>query len=542
MERPTQGGPSSSMTVDSQQCAMPNIDSSAIVSISLAPSVTVQTTRIGRFALLRQLGQGGMGSVFAAYDEQLDRRVAIKLLHRTHASNLSQRQQTLREARAAARISHPNVISVYEVGETEESVYIAMEYVEGESLQTWQTRGSRAWQEILELYLQASSGLAAAHQAGVVHRDFKPDNVLIGKDARPRVVDFGLARIDGITAEPDIRRSGTESGAECGGPERVAPFESIRLTLPGVISGTPGYMSPEQYRGGNVDERSDQWSFCAALFEALYGELPFFGKTLHESAQSVHGQPRLPPRGTKVPEEVHRTLLRGLAADPDQRFSSMTELLEALSLEQGDHAAGGTLLRQRMVRWFVGAVGLVMALVQFRQFQRSLSYRDTIIGSVLTLAAVLGVGIFRRRTLLANRFHRYMWTLCTATLLENLLQRLVGLALGMPVSRIFPFEMIVLASNTALAGIFLIRWLAWLPAIPIASGTLFLTGLAPTRVLSLTYLFVAIIFSIGWTRAAKQNKSVGATDEPGLSSLSRGRRTRSRSSDLSIPVVSLWER
>lgn len=345
-----------------------------------------------------------MGSVFAAYDQQLDRRVALKLLHQRTEGNALQRQRTLHEARAVARISHPNVISVYDVGEADGHIYIAMEYVDGETLAAWQARRSHPWREILDRYLQAGAGLQAAHEVGVVHRDFKPENVLCSKDGRLRVADFGVARI-GWTAE---------QAASPGIVHTVPANEDSpgRLTQRGVISGTPGYMSPEQYRSGNVDSRSDQWSFCAALFEALYGRLPFDGETLRERAENVHGPPLPPPRNTQVPEEVHRALPRGLAVDPNQRFPSTAELLGALALEQGDHAAGRTLSRNRLLRWFVGMSLVGLALVQLRQAQRSLNPRDMLIAASLVLIATLSFGILFRKTLLDNRFHRSMWFLC----------------------------------------------------------------------------------------------------------------------------------
>lgn len=219
------------------------------------------------------------------------------------------------------------------------------EYVDGVTLSAWQARGGHTFREILEMYLYAGAGLDAAHAAGVVHRDFKPDNALCGKDGRLRVVDFGLARIDWI--------SDPATSPEANKKVPAAQHMQGRLTQAGAIAGTPGYMSPEQYLGGNVDSRSDQWSFCAALFESLYGYLPFSGETIAEISKSMQGPPLPPPRDSNVPEEVHRALLRGLAAEPDQRFSSMTELLQALSLERIDPASELPLAPRRLLRWLV---------------------------------------------------------------------------------------------------------------------------------------------------------------------------------------------
>lgn len=460
--------------------------------------VSVQTSRIGRFTLLGQIGQGGMGSVFAAYDEQLDRRVALKLLHQSLAGTKQQRQRTVREAQAVARISHPNVISVYEVGESGEHIYIAMEYVDGETLQAWQSRSPHPWREILEMYLHAGAGLDAAHTAGVFHCDFKPENVLVGRDGRVRLVDFGLARIDRSQELLESQASAQElpPGSESRG----------RLTLPGIVAGTPGYMPPEQHYGGNVSGRSDQWSYCAALFEALYGYLPFPIETARDRIAKLQGPPRPPPRDTKVPEEVHRALLRGLNKDPSQRFESMAELLDALSLEHDEHAAGGVLLRTYVLRALIGVCCLLLLLVQIRQSQRSLASRDLILASLVTFAAVLGAGIYRRRTLLGNRFNRSLWFVCLATILGNMFQRMITHKLGMPLPWLFPFEMIVLASNIALAAALLIRWLLWLPLVPLASAALAVYGVVPTRILSFTYMFVIFAFAFGWHRASNQRQ------------------------------------
>ena len=190
-------------------------------------------SQLGRFVILYQLGAGGMGTVFAAYDEQLDRKVAIKLLHSQTTPRERQHQRTLREAKALARVTHPRVVSVYEVGEAGDQVYLAMEFVDGIALRQWQSQRPRSWRELLRMYLQAGEGLQAAHESGVVHRDFKPDNVLVGRDGLPRVADFGIARLDtSHVAEGDD-----------GSPANRSPVE--RVTTEGALVGTIGYMSPE---------------------------------------------------------------------------------------------------------------------------------------------------------------------------------------------------------------------------------------------------------------------------------------------------------
>ncbi|WP_163994949.1 serine/threonine-protein kinase [Pyxidicoccus caerfyrddinensis] len=325
--------------------------------------------RVGRFIPLKVLGQGGMGVVYAAYDPDLDRKVALKLLRVTSADTDLEagRTRLLREAQAMARVSHPNVIPVFDVGEWDEQVFVTMELVEGGTLRDWQQAKPRSWRETLETYLSAGRGLEAAHAVGLVHRDFKPTNVLVGRDGRVFVTDFGLARPVG------------NPGREDGLPELPSPssegsgrlFEP--LTQAGVVLGTPPFMSPEQFRGDAVDARSDQFSFCAALYRALYGSRPFDPDQLSRAAKSkarrlAAGEQALarqvlppdliqePPRDSKVPAWVRRAVMRGLALEADGRFASMGELLEALSQEQ--HLAR----RRRLGGGAVAAAALVAAV------------------------------------------------------------------------------------------------------------------------------------------------------------------------------------
>ncbi|MFO0576093.1 MAG: serine/threonine-protein kinase, partial [Polyangia bacterium] len=220
-----------------------------VSAVSIGPSRVVvqgamrEAHRIGRYAVLRQLGEGGMGVVLAAYDEELDRKAALKLLRDRSERAAEHRIRILREAQAMARVSHPNVVQVYEVGEfsqpgePDSHVFIAMEYIDGETLHAWQDRPGRSWVEILRMYLAAGQGLLAAHQSGLVHRDFKPDNVLVGSDGRPRVADFGLAR-GGEASEAEPLPQATGLSEQSG--LLISP-----LTQAGAILGTPMYMSPE---------------------------------------------------------------------------------------------------------------------------------------------------------------------------------------------------------------------------------------------------------------------------------------------------------
>jgi WD40 repeat protein/predicted Ser/Thr protein kinase len=278
----------------------------------------VESPKIGRFTIVRKLGAGGMGVVYIAYDEQLDRRVAVKLLRNTAAASEA-RVRLEREAQAMARLSHPNVVTVHEVGEHDEQVFVAMEFVDGEDLRQWLGRSKRAWREVLAVFLQAGEGLAAAHEAGIVHRDFKPDNVLVGNDGRVRVADFGLAnRVHVATEELPTESQRSRLG--------------VLLTRTGAVLGTPAYMAPEQIRGAAIDGRADQFSFCVALWEGLYGARPFAGKNFVELSTAITtGNVEAPPPDSGVPTWLREVMLRALAPDPNERFGSMREMLDVLA-------------------------------------------------------------------------------------------------------------------------------------------------------------------------------------------------------------------
>jgi serine/threonine protein kinase/tetratricopeptide (TPR) repeat protein len=419
-------------------------------------------TRLGRYVLLREIGRGAIGVVYAAYHEGLDRKLAIKVLNKQRAGRADLEARLRREARALAKLSHPNVVQVYDVGEYEGRVFVAMEFVEGQPLTDWM-RQQHAIPEIVAMFADAGRGLAAAHEAGVVHRDFKPDNVLVGKDGRPRVLDFGLARavehevedgsvgprtrvresgpmasalsanevwvasLDDLlgsaksrsSTAPQARQSSTsqvasrsssapparpqsrpdpdatldgepdappdpdatatspprsdDSGSgsqgatlaptggllehqlsetmasEPGVPQHAAPEvldtqqsepggdgcsssgDDDVLTRTGAMMGTPAYMSPEQFLGQRVDQASDQFSFCVALHEALYGRRPFAGKTSMDLALATQtGRIVDAPPNSPVPTWLREVLLRGLQAAPDARFESMNDLIAEL--------------------------------------------------------------------------------------------------------------------------------------------------------------------------------------------------------------------
>jgi len=410
----------------------------------MPPRVTVSRSsqlpeRIGRFEVRRPLGAGGMGIVYASFDPVLQREVAVKLLRRERfrSDQLELAGERLhREAQATAKLAHPNVVTVFDVGSYDDSVYIAMELVDGPSLYQWLHDTARTWREVLTMFFHAGRGLAAAHGVGLVHRDFKPSNVLVGTDRRPRVVDFGLAHFGAIPAGPvrvpeDGAPLGTLTGIDFADadsaqttigdgpgwgddagasmvdaprardllgthpgdslvrgrvdPNATHPGDSstqgrsdvlgthpgdslvrdrpdltssvsgvwgdadvslvdgtivqarsvtgdVDDTSTGLFVGTPAYMAPELFTGAGADARTDQFAFCVALYEGLYGERPFAGETAREIADNVTaGRVRPAPPRTRVPGWVRNIVLRGLAVAPDARYESVNSMLAAIA-------------------------------------------------------------------------------------------------------------------------------------------------------------------------------------------------------------------
>ncbi len=368
--------------------------------------------RIGRFILLERIGAGAMGEVYAAYDEQLDRKVALKLVRSAVKDSTRAHERLLREAQTLAQLSHPNVVQVYEAGTHEGSVFIAMEFIRGRTLTAWlettrELPRKQRQREILRQFIAAGRGLEAAHGAGLAHRDFKPDNVLVGDDGRVRVVDFGLARAvtdSALTPDPSGSERAQSGGdddmpmftseitldlepGEQGAPvETLNPFDvteeltpvpraiegprlpsqrastagtqrkaALRLTATGTVMGTPRYMAPEQMRGQAPDHRSDQFSFCVALFHALYDQWPFEGDNVMALMRAAaRGDILVPKHQAEVPAPVRKALLRGLSANPAERFPAMGEVLRVLEAWEQ---------RRRRSVWGLGATALVAGSV-----------------------------------------------------------------------------------------------------------------------------------------------------------------------------------
>jgi eukaryotic-like serine/threonine-protein kinase len=283
---------------------------------------------VARYRVIQKIAAGSMGVVYRAKDRRLGRDVALKVLRLESPRRRSRREESIararfvQEARAMARIDHPNVVPIYGIETADEHLVIAMEYVPGQTLAEW-LQSPRSWREIVDVLLPAGEGLAAAHAAGAVHRDFKPHNVLVGDDGRVRVTDFGLALVREEADEP------TEETDRFEPHPSGEPYDS--LTQTGMSVGTPAYMAPEQHAGRSMDPRSDQYAFCATLYEALYGTRPFRGRDNVELAYAKSRLRLCPPQArAKVPRWLVAAMVRGLAPLPEDRFADMHALLAAL--------------------------------------------------------------------------------------------------------------------------------------------------------------------------------------------------------------------
>ena len=304
---------------------------------------------IGRFEIIERIGSGAMGIVYQARDPELDRVVALKLLHPStqgHAVD-ARTKLLLREARAMAKLAHPNVVTIHEVGTFRDQVFIAMEMVRGGTLRDWLQREQPSPAQRVAVLTEAGRGLAAAHAQGLIHRDFKLDNVLIGEDGRPRIGDFGLVK----ASEPD------EAG------ER----DSIPATRRGAVVGTPAYMAPEQLRGESADARSDQFAFCVSVVEALTGVRPFVAGTIPDMLESIEAG--LPKATLGVlPPQVARVVSRGTSQAPAMRYPSMDSLLEDLA--GAGERKDGSRVRLAMVAMVVVGLAAIAGWLGYSEVQR----------------------------------------------------------------------------------------------------------------------------------------------------------------------------
>jgi len=341
-------------------------------------TVLPRGTSIGRYVVLERIGTGGMGVVYLALDPDLGRKVAIKLVRGEAATDVRGSgprtigaARLLREAQAMARLHHVNVITVHDVGTFGDSVFIAMEYLAGATLHAWLAAGPRTAQEIVTKYRAAGAGLVAAHAAGLVHRDFKPDNVLLGEDGRVCVVDFGISVSSQRSLEdaPSLEISGNHlTSAE------------LRLTRTGALVGTPAYMAPEQHTGGMADAASDQFALCVALYEALYRQRPFEGGNAAQLAANViEGRLRPPPSAASAPAWLFPIVAQGLAVDPAARHADVATLLARLA----DDPA-----QRRRRRWLQVGVAAVGATAIAGIAALALAPSDVCTGAAATLGEV----------------------------------------------------------------------------------------------------------------------------------------------------------
>ena len=310
-------------------------------------------SKVGRYVVLDVLGMGGMGVVCTAYDPKLDRKVALKLLRRRvgrQGRSATGRARLVREAQALAKLSHPNIVTVHDVDTTPDGrIYMAMEFVRGQTITQWLAATKPGWRAILGVFDHAGRGLAAAHEANITHRDFKPANVLIGEDERVKVLDFGLAKSESgnLSTDSDDARGEPGSGQDI--MQVVQSTGDMKLTMAGRIVGTPAYMAPEQRRGRPTGPPTDQFSFAVALYEALYGRLPYRSET--HSRDAARGRVIDPPNDTEVPAWVFRALRRALAPQPSDRYPTMTALLDALRSDPARR-------RRKIAQWSLGTMVL----------------------------------------------------------------------------------------------------------------------------------------------------------------------------------------
>jgi tRNA A-37 threonylcarbamoyl transferase component Bud32 len=333
----------------------PTLGSSETSYRSLEPGIQVSRYVIGEI-----IGAGAAGVVYRAHDPQLKRAIALKLLRPDRSSEAEEeapKARLLREAQAMAQLSHPNVVTVFDVGTFEDQIFIVMELVEGQTLARWLAAARPAWSEIVGAFIDAGRGLAAAHAVQIVHRDFKPANILVGRDGRVRVTDFGLAR------PMEIGPPGGPEASHVGLADRNAHTVLASLTATeGGLAGTPTYMAPEQFLGRRTVPRTDQFSFCVALYIALYETHPFADdgpevRTLMTLAKAVvEGHLRSPPKSSPVPGRVFEVLARGLSTHPGERFHSMQELLDALTQASSSAAIAP---RRRQVLGLAAALALL---------------------------------------------------------------------------------------------------------------------------------------------------------------------------------------
>ena len=461
---------------------------------AVIPDLPAAGDAIGRFQVQELLGRGGMSVVVSALDPRLDRAVAIKLVGPSgQATDQNEfRARLMREARAMAQLRHPNVVAVYEVGEHRGHVFLAMELLPGGTLGAELRRlreaGELDWRRVVALFTGAARGLIAAHDAGMVHRDFKPDNVLIDRGGRVAVADFGLVGDFGSRTAAD-----GDPGAELSLADR--------LTRHSLVVGTPAYMAPEQQLGQPVDARADQFAFCAALYEALHGQLPFAGQTRAEYLDAVRvGALRSQPGDSRVPAWLDDVLARGLALRPTDRWPSMQALLAELVSDPENERRMGQV--ERNIGIAIGGGFISLTLAAAFQFDIELSYRLHYVIDFGILAVCALFGWISRVALARSPFNRRLYKLVVFSSLAVLGLTVGGQMLGLSPEKVsilhlfligslslagaaFERSLIALAINYYLAFFLAARWPAlYFPVAIAANGLLVviaITIMSPRR-------------------------------------------------------------
>src|SRR6267378_2925181 len=350
---------------------------------------------ISHYRILSKLGAGGMGEVYLAEDTKLNRKVALKILPADVAANEDRMRRFVQEAKSASALNHPNIITIYEIDQVDSVHFIASEFIDGQTLRERMQNEPRKLGQALDLAVQISSALSAAHAAGIIHRDIKPDNIMLRRDGIVKVLDFGLAK---LTERPPSQMVDLD-----------APTRAVVKTEPGVVLGTAIYMSPEQARGLPVDERTDIFSLGVVLYETMTGCLPFEGKTTTEVLAEIiseHEPPPLARYSREVPVELERIVSKALRKDRDERYQTIKDLLLDLQslkqelefekkLERSMSKKSETFTAKREQASTIGArttTGRGATNVT------ELNRRHILVAAVLTLAAVTGAYLYFGRT------------------------------------------------------------------------------------------------------------------------------------------------